>query len=210
MRWRVWRMSCSGSGGKHGVVCQWHSLPCEKPGLRNQLTFKMSTGPFKFHLGISVLHLLLVQATLVTETITLRREAARLPSTCPSALPSAWNTGLLRRKTGAWAGASPGPSCPRSSASHTSQGFGSARLWQGVAFPALGDASRDAVRCARCQEWGSCRYPVHTLLRSYEDSHENPTGDQVYRTQNTDKWTSSGASLALGRGAGQAGELLGG
>ena len=87
------------------------------------------------------------------------------------------------------------------------QGFGSARLWQGVAFPALGDTSRDAVGCACCEEGNSSLSSVHTLLHSYEDSHKNPARDQVYRTQKTDKWTSSGALLAVGRRAGQAGLL---
>ena len=51
----------------------------------------MSTYPFRFHIGISVLHSLLVQATFLTESIKLQKEA-RLPSTCPSGLPSACTT----------------------------------------------------------------------------------------------------------------------
>lgn len=49
----------------------------------------MSACPFKFHFDISVLHLLLVQATLLTESVRLQREAARLPSTCLSGPHSA-------------------------------------------------------------------------------------------------------------------------
>lgn len=52
----------------------------------------MSACPFKFHFDISVLHLLLVQATLLAESIRLQREAARLPSTCPSGPHSARRT----------------------------------------------------------------------------------------------------------------------
>lgn len=51
----------------------------------------MSTYPFRFHIGISVLHSLLVQATFLTESIKLQKEA-RLPSTCPSGLTSACNS----------------------------------------------------------------------------------------------------------------------
>lgn len=154
----------------------------------------MPTDPFKVYTGISVQHLLLVRATFLTESIKLQREAARLPSTCPSGLPSAWNTDVFRRKTQTWEEATRKPSCSWFFTSYTGQFIGSVQLWEGVASPALGNISGGAVnRSDNCAVFTVCHIPTKIVIKTQQER-------EAVEPKETDKWI---PWLALSRRAGE-------